>query len=103
MLKESQSRFAFAELEKDKDKLGNCPVNLYEYISNNVKNMDYVAYKEKGYFIDSGSIEGGNKIVLQERLKRVGMRWNIPTAQAMLTLRAKAESNLWHQDVEVPF
>jgi hypothetical protein len=31
------------------------------------------------------------------------MRWNIETAQAMLTLKTKAESNLWVTDVEKPF
>jgi hypothetical protein len=28
------------------------------------------------------------------------MRWNVETAQNMLTLKAKAESALWHSDVE---
>jgi hypothetical protein len=79
---------------------GKCPVNLYGYITNNIKNIDYVAYEEKGYFIGSGAIESGNKIVLQQRLKQAGMRWNVETAQNMLTLKAKAESALWHSDVE---
>jgi hypothetical protein len=79
------------------------PVNLLGYIKNNEKNIDYPKYIEKGYFIGSGAIESGNKIVLQDRLKRAGMRWNIETAQAMLTLKAKAESGLWFTDVELPF
>jgi hypothetical protein len=86
-----------------KAKLDNCPVNLPAYISNNINNVDYAAYEEKGYFIGSGAIESGNKIVLQDRLKRAGMRWNTVTAQAMLTLKSKAESNLWASDVEKPF
>jgi hypothetical protein len=79
------------------------PVNLLGYIRNNERNLDYPAYEEKGYFIGSGAIESGNKVVLQDRLKRAGMRWNVETAQAMLTLKAKAESGLWHKDVELPF
>jgi hypothetical protein len=79
------------------------PVKLCGYIKNNEKNINYPEYIEKGYFIGSGAIESGNKIVLQDRLKRAGMRWNVGTAQAMLTLKAKAESNLWFTDVEVPF
>jgi hypothetical protein len=31
------------------------------------------------------------------------MRWNTKTAQAMLTLKTKAESNIWFRDVEKPF
>jgi len=63
----------------------------------------YAAYEQKGYFIGSGAIESGNKIILQDRLKRAGMRWNTQTAQAMLTLKTKSESGLWYHDVEIPF
>ena len=94
---------ASLELAPFKDKSDGCPVNLHGYISNNIKNIDYVAYQKKGYFIGSGAIESGNKIILQDRLKRAGMRWNTPTAQALLTLKTKAESGLWFSDVEKPF
>jgi hypothetical protein len=99
-LKKSQYKQVLKELSK---KPNVCPTNLHGYISNNVKNVDYVAYEQKGYFIGSGAIESGNKIVLQDRLKRAGMRWNTETAQAMLSLKTKAESNLWITDVEKPF
>ena len=65
-------------------------------------NIDYLSYEKNGYFIGSGAIESGNKIVLQERLKQSGMRWNVITAQYLLTLRAKKESNLWFNDVILP-
>ena len=48
-------------------------------------------------------IESGNKLILQDRLKRAGMRWNTATAQAMLTLKTKVESCIWFRDVEQPF
>jgi hypothetical protein len=103
-LKESQSDLVLREIEPFKDKPPNgCAVNLYGYIINNSKNIDYTTYKEKGYFIGSGAIESGNKLILQDRLKRAGMRWNTVTAQAMLTLKTKAESNIWFRDVEQPF
>ena len=103
-LKASKSSVVLRELEPFKDnKLGGCSVNLYGYISNNINNIDYVMYQEKGYFIGSGAIESGNKTILQDRLKRAGMRWNVRTAQAMLTLKTKAESNIWYRDVEQPF
>ncbi|MDR1622158.1 MAG: ISKra4 family transposase, partial [Synergistaceae bacterium] len=69
----------------------------------NAANIDYPAYIAKGYFIGSGAIESGNKLVLQQRLKQPGMRWNVETAQSLLTLRAKAESDLWEKNVLVPF
>ena len=103
-LKAGKHNLVLRELESLKDKTPNgCPVNLYGYISNNIKNIDYAAYQEKGYFIGSGAIESGNKLILQDRLKRAGMRWNTATAQAMLTLKTKAESNIWFRDVEQPF
>jgi len=104
LLRNSEYHAVLRELESHKNKKPNgCPVNLYVYISNNIKNIDYVAYEKKGYFIGSGAIESGNKIILQDRLKRAGMRWNTATAQAMLTLKTKAESNLWFTDVQKPF
>ena len=103
-LKTSQHNLVLQEIESFKDSPPNgCAVNLYGYIVNNRKNIDYAAYQEKGYFIGSGAIESGNKIILQDRLKRAGMRWNTETAQAMLTLKTKAESNIWFRDVEQPF
>jgi hypothetical protein len=104
LLKESQYKVVLQELEPKKDEKPNaCPINLYGYISNNIKNIDYAEYEKKGYFIGSGAIESGNKLILQDRLKRAGMRWNTTTAQAMLTLKTKAESRIWFRDVEQPF
>jgi len=99
-LKRSEYHRVLAELEKLKDKkLKDCRINLYGYISNNINNIDYKNYIARGYFIGSGAIESGNKIVLQQRLKQAGMRWNVETAQPLLTLRAKYESGLWDDDV----
>jgi hypothetical protein len=101
-LRKSRYPEVLHELEThDKSNMGNCPVNLLGYITNNIKNIDYAAYEQKGYFIGSGAVESGNKIVLQQRLKQAGMRWNVDTAQNLLTLKAKAESGLWHSDVEL--
>jgi len=103
-LRASQYNQVLKELSSFKGKkLNGCPVNLHGYISNNINHINYVEYEKKGYFIGSGAIESGNKIVLHDRLKRAGMRWNTATAQAMLTLRSKAESNRWFIDVEKPF
>ncbi|MBO4335812.1 MAG: hypothetical protein J5846_08270, partial [Desulfovibrio sp.] len=71
-------------------------VNLHTYLVNNRDNIDYPAYRAKGYFVGSGAIEGANKSVIQARMKLVGMRWNITTAQYVASLRAKERSGLWH-------
>ena len=100
-LKKSRYSDVLKELEShDKRHMGKCQVNLHGYITNNINNIDYAAYEQKGYFIGSGAIESGNKVVMQQRLKQAGMRWNVETAQNLLTLKAKAESSLWHSDVE---
>ena len=74
-------------------------VNLYNYTNNNIDRIDYKQYTEKGYYIGSGAIESGNKVVLQKRLKLAGMRWNEVTAQYLLSLRTKYESGLWSNSV----
>ena len=99
-LKGSKTDEVMRSLAKYKDKPPpNCDVNLYNYIENNKNNIDYAKYQQEGYFIGSGAIESGNRIVLQQRLKQPGMRWNEATAQPLLTLRAKFESGLWQNDV----
>jgi hypothetical protein len=94
-----------------KKRLEKSKFNLLGYINNNKKNIDYAKYRELGYYIGSGAIESGNRIVLQERLKRPGMRWNKATGQYILSLMSKAKSDLsrngvkiakgiWERDVE---
>jgi hypothetical protein len=47
-------------------------------------------------FIGSGTVEAGCKAVLAQRLKHSGMRWNIPGATGILTLRCHRASDRWH-------
>jgi len=82
-----------------KHKLPKGTVNLLTYVNNNIDKIDYKQYAEKGYYVGSGAIESGNKVVLQKRLKLAGMRWNELTAQYLLSLRAKYESDLWNDCV----
>jgi hypothetical protein len=82
-------------------KLPKGTVNLPTYVNNNIDKIDYDKYAEQGYYVGSGAIESGNKVVLQKRLKLAGMRWNEKTAQYLLSLRAKYESGLWNEDVVV--
>lgn len=75
-------------------------VNLFHYIESNLDRINYTEYKEKGYIIGSGMIEGGNRVVLQKRLKQSGMRWNSENAQCLLSLRNKEASRRWIEEVE---
>lgn len=96
MLEGGETEKMFQELAKYKNtKVPAGVVNIYTYLKNNQDNIDYPAYKQQGYFVGSGAIESGNKIVLQNRLKLAGMRWNEETAQLMISLKAKMESGLW--------
>ena len=101
LLKKSKWKEAVCDIERRKAP-PYCPVELVGYIYNNSAHIDYARYLDEGYFIGSGAIESGNKSVLQQRLKQAGMRWNIQTAQCLLTLRTKYKSGLWAKEVEYP-
>jgi len=103
-LKKSRYQHVLSELGEDSAVIvDGVPFNLYGYITNNKNNIDYLEYQQRGLFIGSGIVESANKTILQDRLKRAGMRWNVQCAQAMLSLRAKQESGLWDADVANPF
>ena len=80
-------------------KNGDGAAKLTGYIQNNTDKINYKYYEEQGWFVGSGAIESGNKVVLQRRLKQAGMRWGVDGAQSIVTLRAKWESRLWERDV----
>jgi hypothetical protein len=97
--KESKSKDVLPEITKMQNiilKKG-IKFNFKNYINNNINNIDYKKFKAMGLYIGSGHIESGNKTVVQERLKRSGMRWSRQCAQHLLTLRAKLKSNLWYE------
>ncbi len=69
--------------------------NLKKYIENNKNRVNYSSYKREGYYIGSGAIESGNKMVIQQRMKQSGMRWSLSGGQQIASLRAKYSSNKW--------
>jgi len=71
--------------------------NIKIYIENNSEKINYPSYREQGFFVGSGAIESSNKTIVQQRLKRAGMRWSVAGAQALLSLRAKEESDRWRE------
>ena len=82
--------------EKCSDKVVSDKVRgLKTYLENNSDKMNYKEFKDKGYFIGSGAIEGGQKHVLQQRLKLAGMRWSKSGAQYIASLRCADKSSKW--------
>ena len=65
------------------------------YFRNNAHRMRYSEYLVAGYPIASGVIEGACRYVVKDRMERSGMRWQMPGAQAMLSLRCIRLSGLW--------
>jgi hypothetical protein len=103
-LRLSQYQNTIEEIEKLQKKVTKLDktINLLSYLINNKNIIDYKTYREKGYFIGSGAIEGANKNILEKRMKQSGMRWNKTSVQSLVTLRSKYESGLWFQDVIIP-
>ncbi len=54
-------------------------------------------------FVGSGLVEAGCKAIIGQRQKLFGMRWNVPGATGILTLRCQQASNrfdqIWHNPV----
>jgi len=58
-----------------------------DYFERNAQRMQYPKFRRQHLFIGSGVIEAGCKTVIASRLKRSGMFWTVPGANAILTLR----------------
>lgn len=67
------------------------------YFKTNAQRMRYAYFRDHGMFIGSGAVEAGCKAVVGQRLKLSGMRWNIPGATSILTLRCQQASDRWEQ------
>jgi hypothetical protein len=65
------------------------------YFERNSPYMDYATYLEKGWPIASGVIEGACRHLVKDRMELSGMRWQLATAEALLSLRAVAENGDW--------
>jgi len=69
------------------------------YFKTNKKRMRYAHFRTQGLFIGSGVVEAGCKTLIAQRLKRSGMFWSRPGANAILALRCLLRSgrleNYW--------
>jgi hypothetical protein len=67
--------------------------DLQRYLTTNQHRMRYRTFRETGYQIGSGAAESAIGHVVQQRMKRSGMRWEAPGADAMLALRSVYRSS----------
>jgi hypothetical protein len=67
------------------------------YFKTNAHRMRYAYFRDHGMFVGSGSVEAGCKAIIGQRLKLSGMRWNVPGATSILTLRCQQASDRWDQ------
>jgi hypothetical protein len=65
------------------------------YFETNAHRMHYARFRSLGMFVGSGTVEAACKAVIGQRLKLSGMRWAIPGATAIATLRCQQASNRW--------
>lgn len=65
------------------------------YLERNRRFMRYDEYLAAGYPIGSGVAEGACRHLVKDRMELTGMRWRVPGAQAMLSLRAVYLNDDW--------
>ncbi|MHB8575634.1 MAG: ISKra4 family transposase [Dehalococcoidia bacterium] len=59
------------------------------YFRGNQARMQYPTFRGQGLPIGSGAVESSAKHVIQQRMKRAGMRWSDPGGRALIALRAQ--------------
>lgn len=65
------------------------------YLQKRWSQIQYAAFRARGYPIGSGMVESANKLVVEARLKGSGMRWARNSVNPMVALRAAACSDRW--------
>jgi hypothetical protein len=83
-------------LRGEKLKTVNAAITYYE---NKRQHMHYDEYHAEGYPIGSGIAEGACRHLVKDRMEGTGMRWTVPGAQAMLSLRAIHLNDQWNHYV----
>lgn len=67
------------------------------YFEHNAHRMRYQHFRGLGMFVGSGVVEAGCKSIIGQRLKLSGMRWTVPGATGIITLRCQEASNRWEE------
>jgi hypothetical protein len=67
------------------------------YFQANAHRMRYKHFRSLGMFVGSGVVEAGCKAIVGQRCKLSGMRWSVPGAAGILTLRCLEASGRWDE------
>jgi hypothetical protein len=67
------------------------------YFEHNAHRMCYAHFRKLGMFVGSGAVEAGCKAIVAQRCKLSGMRWTLPGAYGILTLRCLDASGRWEE------
>jgi hypothetical protein len=67
------------------------------YFETNAHRMRYKHFRSLGMFVGSGVVEAGCKAIIGQRLKLSGMRWTVPGAASIATLRCQEASGRWQE------
>ena len=100
MLYEGEILQVMSEMKKSlEEKISNNDEALkhYNYFENNKNRMQYDLYREKGFPIGSGLVEGKCKLVVGKRFKGNGMRWKKADNEAVLKVRLAVLNNTLDQ------
>lgn len=69
-----------------------------QYLEKRRPQLEYARFQAAGYPIGSGSVESGNKLVIEARLKGAGMHWARDHVNPLVALRNLLCSERWEQD-----
>jgi hypothetical protein len=70
-------------------------IQVHKYIKDNEEEMRYDVFRNQGYDIGSGAVEGSCKHVVGKRLKQSGMIWSRLGSSATLALRITWLNREW--------
>ena len=70
------------------------------YFNERKEQMRYAQFRAQGFFVGSGVIEAGCKTLIGQRLKRSGMFWSVPGANAIIAARCCLASGRFEQFFE---
>ena len=78
---------AIANHKSQSAEIGQKAESEFDYFYNNRKRMRYDYFRSLGLCVGSGVVEAGCRVVIGQRLKRSGMFWSLPGANAITALR----------------
>ncbi|MGL6194494.1 MAG: hypothetical protein ACRC2T_06690, partial [Thermoguttaceae bacterium] len=65
------------------------------FMRNNCHRMEYKRFRDNGWPIGSGPVEGACKNLVKKRMCQSGQRWSLAGGQAVLSLRTIVKSSRW--------